>query len=99
MQLTIQSIHFTADEKLKDYVTAKTDRLSKYFDRITAGQVYLKLTKPQAPENKIVEIKLNVPGTTLIATEQAATFEAATDLATDKLKTQLRRHKEKIQSH
>lgn len=97
MQLDIQSIHFTADDKLVDYITKKTEKLNTYFERIIGGQVHLKLTKPQAPENKIVEIKINVPGNTLIAKEQADTFEAATDLATSSLKTQIRRYKEKLQ--
>ncbi|MFK7970366.1 MAG: ribosome-associated translation inhibitor RaiA [Bacteroidia bacterium] len=99
MQLTIQSINFDADEKLQGYVTKKTEKLSRFFDRITGGQVYLKISKPQSHNNKIVEIKLNVPGTTLIASEQADTFEAATDIVTDKLQVQLTRHKEKVKSH
>lgn len=99
MNLTIQSIHFDADPKLVEHINAKTEKLTRYFDRITEGQVYLKVSKPQTNNNKIVEIKLNVPGQTLFVSEQADTFEAATDHAVNRMKTQVRRYKEKLTSH
>ncbi|MEZ4684834.1 MAG: HPF/RaiA family ribosome-associated protein [Bacteroidia bacterium] len=86
MNLTVQSIHFDADQKLVDYVNKKTEKLSRYFERITDGEVFLKLSKPQAHNNKIVEIKIFVPGQTLFVSEQSDTFEAATDLAVTSLK-------------
>jgi putative sigma-54 modulation protein len=99
MNLTVQSIHFDADQKLVDYITTKTEKLTRYFDRITGGEVYLKVSKPQSNNNKIVEIKLNVPGQTLFVSEQADTFEAAADHAINTMKTQVRRYKEKLTSH
>lgn len=99
MKLTVQSIHFDADQKLVEYITAKTEKLTRYFDRIIEGQVYLKVEKPHANNNKIVEIKLNVPGQTLFVSEQDDTFEAATDIAVNRMKTQVRRYKEKLTSH
>ena len=50
-------------------------------------------------ENKIVEIKLNIPGNQLFAKEKAKTFEAASDLSLEALKKQIIKHKEKIVSH
>ena len=99
MNLTVQSIHFDADQKLVEYINKKTEKLSRYFERITEGEVFLKLSKPQSHNNKIVEIKLHVPGQTLFVSEQAETFEAATDLAVSRLKTQVRRYKDKLTSH
>ena len=98
MNLTIQSIHFDADQKLKDYIQKKCDKLDQFFDRITDAEVFLKVVKPGVKDNKTVEIKLNVPGDILMATENADTFEAATDLATCKMKAQLLRYKDKLRT-
>ncbi len=98
MKLNIQSIHFTAADRLKDYVQKKCTKLDHFFDRILEGDVYLKLQNDVKGANKLVEIKLRVPGDILIAKEQAKTFEAATDLVTDKLRQQLIRYKEKMRA-
>ena len=42
---------------------------------------------------------MRVPGETLVAHEAGTTFEEATDLCVDKLKTQLIRYKEKQRSY
>jgi putative sigma-54 modulation protein len=47
-------------------------------------------------DNKTVEIKVKVPGSQLFAKEQARSFEAATDLATEALRNQLKKYKEKL---
>ena len=96
MKLQIQSIHFVADQKLLDYIQAKLSKLDKYFDHITDGQVFLKVDKPETFRNKIIEVKLNMPGEQLIATEQGDKFEEVTDLALENLKRQVVKFKEKI---
>lgn len=99
MRITIQSIHFTAADKLKAYIERKCDKLDQYYDRVVDGEVFLKVRNEEKGENKFIEIKLNVPGDILIAKEKGSTFEEATDLCTDKLKTQLMRHKSKLNAH
>jgi putative sigma-54 modulation protein len=79
MKLQLQSIHFDADQKLLDYIQKKAEKLDTFYDRITGGEVFLRLNKDNSHENKIVEVKLSVPGHTLFAKEQGASFEAATD--------------------
>jgi putative sigma-54 modulation protein len=99
MKLQMQSIHFDADIKLLDFIQKKVDKLETFFDRIIDGEVFLKLDKNDSNENKIVEIKLNIPGKQLFAKEQAASFEAATDQAVEGLRRQLKKHKEKLMVH
>ena len=98
MKLQIQSIHFDADTKLLDYIQTKCDKLETYFDRIIDGQVYLRVEKKGVVKNKIVEIVVNVPGEKIIATENGELFEEATDLATDNLKRQIKKYKEKMRA-
>ena len=96
MQLKVQSIHFTADSKLLEFIQEKVDKLENVYDDIIDGEVFLRLDKSSDTENKITEIKLNIPGKVLFAKEQCKTFEEATDSAVEVIKRQLTKHKEKI---
>jgi len=97
MKLQVHSIHFDADRKLIDYIRKKVDKLDTFYDRLVDGEVFLRLNN-EGPDNKTVEIKLNVPGGQLFAIEKARSFEAATDLATDALRMQLKKFKTKMRS-
>lgn len=96
MKIIIQSIHFDAADRLKAYIQKKVDKLDQLFDRIIDGEVILKVENENKAGNKLVELIVNVPGDTLIAKEHGKTFEEATDLATDKVKVQLRKYKGKM---
>jgi len=97
MKINLTAVHFDADQKLIDYIEKKSSKLSQFFDRITDAQVFLKLENSGQVRDKIVEIKLMVPGDTLVAKETSKTFEAATDAAVDNMKRQLNKHKERVQ--
>ena len=95
MKITVQSIHFTADKKLLDFIQKKADKLETFYDNIINGQVYLKLENVDNEANKITEIKLQLPGNQLFAKEQCKTFEEATDQAIESLRKQIEKHKQK----
>jgi putative sigma-54 modulation protein len=99
MKLQMHSIHFDADIKLLDFIQKKADKLDQFFDRIIDGEVFLKLDKSDTNENKIIDIKLNLPGKQLFASARAASFEAATDQAVEALRRQIKKHKEKLVAH
>jgi putative sigma-54 modulation protein len=99
MKVQMQSVHFTADQKLLDFIQKRLDKLETFYDRVTEGEVIMRLNNNDGVENKTVEIKLFVPGTTLFSQENAASFEAAADAAADQLKKQIIRHKEKQVAH
>jgi len=95
MKLQVHSIHFNADSKLINFIQRKIDKLETFYDRLVDGEVFLRLNN-EGIDNKTVEIKLKVPGTLLFAKEQARSFEAATEMATDALRGQLKKFKTKI---
>lgn len=97
MKLQVHSIHFDADKKLINFIQKKVDKLETFYDRLVDGEVFLRLNN-EGIENKTVEIKLNIPGTQLFAIEKARSFEAATDLAADALKIQLKKFKTKVKN-
>lgn len=99
MKLQMHSIRFDADQKLIDFIQKKADKLDKFFDRIIDAEVFLRLDKDEDMENKIMEIKLNVPKQQLFAKEKAKSFEEAADLAVEALRKQILKHKDKITTH
>jgi len=98
MNISVQSIQFKADRKLIGFIQRRVDKLDQFFDRIIAGECYLKLENVEDEANKITEFKLNIPGNQLFAKGQAKSFEEATDLAVESLRRQINKHKTKIRS-
>jgi ribosomal subunit interface protein len=99
MEIIINSVHFTADKKLVDFVNKKVNKLDTFFDGIINAEVTLKLLKPETSKNKISEIKLSIPSNGyLFAKKQADTFEEATDLAIDAMRKQLGKFKDKLKN-
>jgi len=96
MKLQMHSIHFDADQKLINFIQRKTDKLDTYYDQIIDGEVFMRLDKNDKSENKIIEIKLNVPGKQFFAKSQNDSFEAAADDAAEALRRQIKKHKEKL---
>lgn len=95
MELQIQSVRFDADAKLLEFIEKKLAKLETFFDHIISADVVLKLEADEEKENKLVDIKLNVPGSVLVASDTAKTFEEAVDEASDSLRRQLIKHKER----
>jgi putative sigma-54 modulation protein len=94
MKLQVHSIHFDADAKLVEFIQKKVNKLETFYDRVVDGEVFLRINN-EGIDNKTVEIKVKVPGNQLFAKEHARSFEAATDLATEALRNQLKKFKEK----
>jgi putative sigma-54 modulation protein len=99
MKIRVQSIRFDADSKLLDFIQGKVDKLDSYYDQVIDGDVFLKLDRAEDSANKIVEIKLNIPGNSLFVKEQRQSFEEATDVAMDSMTKQIKKHKEKQREH
>ena len=95
MNIKIQTVHFDADQKLIDFTEKKVEKLIKLYDAIVKVEVIFKLDKNSNEENKIAEIKLEIPGNDLFAKRQCKSFEEAVDEVLDALKKQLTKHKEK----
>jgi putative sigma-54 modulation protein len=96
MNIRINAVKFDADTKLVDFIEKKVSKLARYFDDIINAEVFLKLSNTAELENKVVEIKLYIPGNDLFAQKHSKTFEESTDEAVDAVKQQILKHKEKL---
>ena len=98
MKVNVQSVNFNVDKDLVEFIEKKVNSLGKYYDRIVDSDVYLKVQKTSEKENKLVEIKMNVPGNDFVVKKQCKTFEEGTMLVVDSMKRQLTKKKEKIRA-
>ena len=96
MKIQIQALHFNADDSLKEFINKKLSKLDTYYDRIIDSDVVLSLEQLNTQvKDKVVVIKANIPGNTLIAKEKSKKFEESVDLAVDSLKRQIEKIKTK----
>jgi putative sigma-54 modulation protein len=95
MTRDIQTVNFTADQKLLDFIEDKLGKLQKFHDGIVATEVYLKLDNNSEEDNKIAEIRVFMPGNDLFVKKKGKSFEEAIDQVMESLKRQVQKHKEK----
>ena len=96
MNVTINSVHFKADQKLEDFITKKVEKVCEKYAEVINAEVNLKLDNNDTPENKIADIRIVLKGEDLFASKQSKTFEESVDTAVDALKKQLEKYKGKF---
>ncbi len=89
MDIQIHSIHFDADKDLLAFIKSKLNKLITFNDSIISADVFLRIEKNNEMENKLVDIKIHVPGKELFAKRHATSFEAAVDEVTEALRRQV----------
>lgn len=98
MKVFTQSVNFKGDKELIKFVEKKVSGLEKFHDKIIDVEVFLKVKKTSEKENKVTEVKINIPGSELMVKRETKTFVEGVNLATDSLKRQLKRAKEKMRN-
>ncbi|MDY6801588.1 MAG: ribosome-associated translation inhibitor RaiA [Bacteroidota bacterium] len=95
MDINIHSIHFDADKKLINFIENKVNKLIQYYDNIIGAEVFLRLENDQSTENKVAEIRLDIPGSDIFAKKRTKSFEESIDNVIEALRKQITKHKEK----
>jgi len=99
MKVNVHAVNFAVDKKLVDFVQERMGKLEKYYDRVISSDVFLKVEKTSEKENKIVEIKINVPGDDFLVKKQCKSFEEAVEQSAESLERLLVKRKEKLRTH
>jgi len=95
MNVNIQTVHFTADSRLLDYVSKKLTKLNTFHDQIVHVDVYLKLDNiAHTIKDKIAEIRVQVPRHHFFVKCSSKSFEESFDCAFDSLVNQVKKKKE-----
>jgi len=79
----------------KKVTKEKVTKLSNLYDGLYGSDVILRVDNNDKLENKIAEIRLNIPGYDLFAKKQCKTFEEAVDNSVNAIRKQLIKHKVK----
>ena len=95
MNTTINAVKFRADEKLIQFINEKIGKLDRMIDNAIGCEVTLKVDKPEADDNKVVDIRIARPGQDLFISKRADTFEQAVLEGIDALKPQLEKLKDR----
>ena len=82
-------------DAIREYAREKTQRLDRFFDRITRIQIILNAEG----DNYSVEMVMSVSRSTLVSHETNGSLYAAIDLVMDKSERLLTKHKEKLRGH
>ena len=96
MNTKIHSIHFDADQKLIDFIDSRLQKLLLFYEDILNAEVYLRLEDVDDNENKVAEIRLEIPGKSVFAKKKSKTFEEATDNVIEAIRRQLQKQKGKL---
>ena len=98
MKVNTQSVNFNVDQELVNFIQKRLDKLDTFYDKVISSNVYLKVQNTSSKENKIVEVKVNVPGDDFIVKKQCKTFEEAVDSAASSLERVLLKRKQNIRA-
>ena len=99
MKVSVHAVNFAVDKKLVDFIQERLGKLEKFYDKVVSADVFLKVEKTSDKENKVVEVKIHVPGDDFMVKKQCKTFEEAIEVSAESLERLLIKRKEKIRTH
>lgn len=95
MKVQVQAVNFNVDKKLVQFIDEKVNSLNKFYDNIIGAEVFLKVQNTSEKDNKILELKIAIPGKDKVVKKTSNTFEDAILQALSSMKNSLKRLKEK----
>lgn len=95
MQLTISGHQIDLTDSMKNYINEKMQKIERHFDHLNSIDVVLHVEKIHHK----AEATVNAKGVTMHATADTENMYTSIDELTDKLDSQVRKHKEKITNH
>jgi putative sigma-54 modulation protein len=100
MNKSITGRHFELTDAIKAYADALLDSLDKYHLDITSANTVISANEKNGKKGFTVEFIVNLKDkNTIVITQVDKDVYAAMDLAIERVKKSLRRHKEKIKDH
>jgi putative sigma-54 modulation protein len=97
VQIKISTRHGQLSEESQQKIRQKTERLMRYFDRLTSIEITVDL---QSPDSPVVQLHVSAEHKhDFVAHGEGAELFKSVDAAVQKMEEQLRRYKERIQGH
>ena len=95
MQIKVPGQQIEVTQALRDYVNEKIGRVSRHFEKTIQAHVVLGVEKLKHH----AEATIKASQRTIHAQADGVDMYAAIDVLSDKLDTQVRKHKEKLKDH
>ena len=97
MQISVSVRHGQISDPTRSKIEAKLQKLTRYFERLTAIELAVDLEHRDSPR---VDLRVSAEHKhDFVATEQAGELIASVDSVVRKMEQQLRKYKEKVQNH
>lgn len=96
MTITVNPVNFNISKDLVERVEEIFGGVDKYNDQLVGLDIYLKSLSETDTGEKMVEVKIFLPGKNLFVAEKANDFISAAQEAVDVVKRVVRKEKEKI---
>ena len=98
-QIEITNIHMDSNPEVTKYVKKKIAKLDSYMPKHARksahAEVRLKESKSKDKKTSTCEVTLHVPNEQIMASESTVNMYAAIDIVEEKVKTQLRKYKDR----
>ena len=95
MNINFQSLNYKADQKLIQFAEKRIDKLSQFYHQIIHVFIFTKVENNSNKINKLVELKIGVPGDEVIVKKKAKTFEVGINLVAETAERILKKLKQK----
>ena len=96
MQINVTTRHGHLNEATQEKLTARAEKLLKFFERLSAIEIVVDLKDPQRPR---VDVNVSAEHKhDFVSHDQGDNLVAVADSALHKMEEQLRRYKEKVQN-
>ena len=95
MNINFQSLNYKADQKLIQFAEKRIDKLSQFYHQIIHVFIFTKVENNSNKINKLVELKIGVPGDDVIVKKKAKTFEVGINLVAETAERILKKLKQK----
>jgi len=95
MKIHIQSIDCSPRQDLLDLVNEKLSKLNHFSDRILEAKVVLRVEKADKRDNKVVEVRLVIPGHDIFAKKNSESFEESLQKVAEVLQREVKEWKDK----
>ena len=97
MELQIYGRNLELNERTRDYITRKVNRLGRHLPSITTATVELARENARAQDHRVVaQVTLDIGGTTLRSEERGANAMAAVDSVIDVMDLRVERYKGRL---
>lgn len=95
MEISVQSNNCNPTESVREYLKLKLENMAAKYNWVMKANIYFKEEGNDLSNEKVIEISLDVPGSSIFSKGQNATFGMAAKKALEGARRQLRKQREK----